>query len=131
MKIGQTVTLVSGHGSAKPVTVEAITGVGPSRFKVLKLDGGDTPHERDKQDGAPFWHEGEPRTSYEGLAAPPKADLTALPEGYAVTHVAGGYYELTDPSGDVVEGPSNGKWQGKDGAARGAWEHVARSALDR
>lgn len=44
-----------------------------------------------------------------------------LPPGYTRTHTNGGYYEVRDADGEAVEGPSNGKFQGKDGAAEGAW----------
>jgi len=47
-----------------------------------------------------------------------------MPAGYTATHVNGGYYRLKAPNGSVVEGPSNGKWQGEDGAVQGAWAHL-------
>ena len=46
-------------------------------------------------------------------------------EEYEITHIGGGYYELRSPDGDLVEGPSNGKWQGQDGALQGARAHQA------
>jgi hypothetical protein len=48
-----------------------------------------------------------------------------LPDGYTLTSGRGGYYILHDSNGDVVEGPSNGKWQGEDGAIVGAIAHIA------
>lgn len=47
-------------------------------------------------------------------------DAEALPPGYEIDHKGGGYYELSGPDG-VIEGPSNGRHQGKDGAADAAW----------
>ncbi|MFW6089913.1 MAG: hypothetical protein ACODAB_09175 [Gemmatimonadota bacterium] len=55
-------------------------------------------------------------------------DPEALPDGYSATHVAGGYFRLRGPDGAVIDGPSNGKWQGKDGAAKGARAHARREA---
>ena len=49
-------------------------------------------------------------------------DSEELPEGYKLKKAKGGYFTVTGPDG-VVEGPSNGKWQGRDGAALGAWNH--------
>ena len=45
-----------------------------------------------------------------------------LPKGYKAKKAKGGYFTVTGPDG-IVEGPSNGKWQGRDGAAQGAWNH--------
>lgn len=50
-------------------------------------------------------------------------DPEALPPGYEAEHAGAGYYVLTAPGAAVVEGPSKGKFQGKDGAADGAWAH--------
>lgn len=55
-------------------------------------------------------------------------DPEALPDGYTAEHVAGGYYTVTAPDGSAVEGPSGGKWQGRDGAAAGARAHARREA---
>jgi len=49
----------------------------------------------------------------------------ALPDGYSVEHAGAGYYTVTAPDGANVPGPSKGKFQGKDGAASGAWAHLS------
>jgi len=76
MYIGQTVTLVT-HGHEKAVTVQSITGPGPSGFKILKLDGKNVPHEKDKETGSPFWREGAPG---EAKAAAAEAEAQAEAE---------------------------------------------------
>jgi hypothetical protein len=50
--------------------------------------------------------------------------VTGLEE-YEITHIGGGYYSLRSPDGELIEGPSNGKWQGQDGAIQGARAHRA------
>lgn len=54
-------------------------------------------------------------------AVRPANDPEALPPGYELEGGKGGYYTLKDPDGEVIEGPSNGKHQGEDGAADAAW----------
>jgi len=51
--------------------------------------------------------------------------MSTLPEGYEIEHEAGGYYWLTAPDGERVEGPVNGKWHGRDAAEAAASEHAA------
>lgn len=46
-----------------------------------------------------------------------------LPGGYNRSGGQGGYYTLKGPDGEIIVGPSKGKWQGKDGTALAAWEH--------
>lgn len=55
----------------------------------------------------------------------PRADPEALPDGYTLSGGEGGYWALYRPDGVIVPGPSNGKWQGRDGAADAAWLDVA------
>ena len=57
-------------------------------------------------------------------------DPTALPPGYTTKKGRGSYYSLYDPDGELVEGPSNKKWQGEDGAAQGAWAHFKENGGD-
>lgn len=60
----------------------------------------------------------------QGIARPDDSERNpTLPDGYAMNNEGGGYYMLWDAEGEVVPGPSNGKWQGADGAAQGAWTH--------
>lgn len=54
-----------------------------------------------------------------------QADPEALPAGYTLSGGEGGYWNLHRPDGEVVPGPSNGKWQGRDGASDAAWLDVA------
>ena len=42
---------------------------------------------------------------------------------YEIRHGGGGYFWLRAPDDTLIEGPSNRKWQGRDGAALGAWNH--------
>lgn len=51
-----------------------------------------------------------------------------LPEGYRVSNAGGPYLVLRDPSGAVVEGPSNGKWRGRTAALEAAHAHAGESA---
>jgi len=60
-----------------------------------------------------------------------KAGSDGFPEGYKAKSTGGGYYVVTDPDGNKVVGPSNGKWQGKDGAQEGARNHAAMRLLER
>lgn len=48
-----------------------------------------------------------------------------LPDGYALEHVSGGYYQLFGPEGQLIEGPANGKWRGEDAALAAALDHAA------
>lgn len=52
-------------------------------------------------------------------------DPEALPPGYTAEKSGprSSYFILSGPDGSEVPGPSNGKWQGADGAAQGAWDH--------
>jgi hypothetical protein len=59
------------------------------------------------------------------------ANLGKLPDGYTATNEGGGYYVVTAPDGSEVEGPSNGKFQGHDGAVDGARKHAAMRLLER
>jgi len=75
--------------------------------------------------------EREAQRRAEAREAPPESALEipeTLPAGYTAEHVRGGYYELRAPDGSLVEGPSNGKWQGFDGAVAGAWVHAGLPA---
>lgn len=49
-----------------------------------------------------------------------------LPDGYTMESQGGGYYFLQGPSGAVIPGPSNGKWQGKDAAIQAAVHHAEK-----
>lgn len=60
----------------------------------------------------------------EAGAAAPLHGPAEFPEGYRAVHAGGGYYHVHGPDGSMVEGLSNGKWQGLDGAAQGAWADV-------
>lgn len=51
---------------------------------------------------------------------PDGGDSGDLPPGYELTGGSGGYHGLRGPDG-VIEGPSNGKWQGAEAAAEAAW----------
>lgn len=47
-----------------------------------------------------------------------------LPDGYRVEHAGGPYHQLYGPDDQVIEGPSNGKWQGADVAIQAARDHA-------
>lgn len=61
----------------------------------------------------------------EGEKKNPPAEF---PEGYSAKHIAGGRFELTGPEGQLIEGPVNGKWQGKETALEAAKQHAAAAA---
>ena len=58
-----------------------------------------------------------------------KESGSALPDGYEIEAAGGGgYYHLFGPEAQLIEGPSNGKWQGKDAALKAAIDHAAHAA---
>lgn len=52
----------------------------------------------------------------------PADDPEVMPPDYTKTGGGGGFYEVFRPDGTRVDGPSNGKWHGADGAAGAAWD---------
>lgn len=55
----------------------------------------------------------------------PAEDEDGLPEGYQVENAGGPYMRLYAPSGAVIPGPANGKWQGRQAAVDAANAHAA------
>lgn len=51
-----------------------------------------------------------------------------LPDGYRTERAGGSYFHLFGPDDEPIEGPSNGKWQGKDAAIEAAQAHAAEGA---
>lgn len=73
----------------------------------------------------------EPAAPDEPKGGPPKPEDKGgedqFPEGYRYEKASGGYGYLY--FGDVlIEGPSNGKWQGRDGALMAAKHHAESHA---
>jgi hypothetical protein len=58
-------------------------------------------------------------------ARPQVAEGVGVLRDYTIKHTRGGYYTVAAPDGTEVPGPSNGKWQGKDGAVQGALAHAS------
>lgn len=53
----------------------------------------------------------------------PRGDHEAMPPNYAARHASRGLYSVETPDGTVLEGPENGKYDGKQAAADAAWKH--------
>jgi len=79
-----------------------------------------------------LWEGEEPEESGSGASTEPTPntgdDTPTLPEGYEVEHAGAGYFFLMGPDGQAIEGPSNGKWQGRDAAIAAAIDHASHAA---
>ena len=53
-----------------------------------------------------------------------EGEVKDIADAYHYEKHPGGYYRVFDPAGREVVGPSNGKWQGLDGARQAARNHA-------